>query len=159
MSAVEREAPATPAAVEGRMSSRSEAAYSLLRVSVGLLVLWWGIDKIVNVEHALAVSDRFYLGLFSSGLLLQAWGVLQSAAAVLYIAGKAGRWVYPLILLMNTVSILGVWSSIVDPWGFVLEGTNALFFPSLTIFAASLLIWLRDLDRRRLQKQATGSGS
>lgn len=144
----ERQEIAPQAAMDSGMSSRSEGAYVLLRVSVGLLVLWWGIDKIVNVEHALAVSDRFYLGLFSSGLLLQAWGVLQSAAAVLYIAGRARRWVYPLILIMNTVSMLGVWSSIVDPWGFVLEGTNVLFFPSLTIFAASLLIWLRDMDHR-----------
>lgn len=148
MPAVEREGIAAHAAMNASMSSRSEAAYVLLRVSVGLLVLWWGIDKIVNVEHALAVSDGFYLGLFSSALLLQAWGVLQSAAAVLYIAGRARRWVYPLILVMNTVSMLGVWSSIVDPWGFVLEGTNVLFFPSLTIFAASLLVWLRDMDYR-----------
>ncbi|MGH7463624.1 MAG: hypothetical protein ACREK1_00525 [Longimicrobiales bacterium] len=33
------------------------------------------------------------------------------------------------------------------PWGLVLDGTNVFFFPSLTIFAACLFIWLRDIER------------
>lgn len=129
-------------------SSRGpEAAWLLLRASVGLLVLWWGIDKIVNVEHAVRVSDSFYLGLFSSTMLLQVWGVIQTLLGAAYMAGALRRFTYPLVLLINTVSMLGVWKSILDPWGFVLEGTNALFFPSLTIFAASLFICLRDRER------------
>jgi hypothetical protein len=33
-----------------------------------------------------------------------------------------------------------VWRSIVDPWGWYLEGANVLFFPSLIIFAAALVL-------------------
>ncbi len=101
----------------------------VLGVSVGLLLLYWGIDGIVEVDHAVAVPDGFYLGLYR------------------VVA-------YPLVIAMNTVSMLGVWRSIVDPWGWFLEGTNVPFFPSLTIFAASRLLWamrheeLLALDRR-----------
>ncbi|MEX2531858.1 MAG: hypothetical protein WD960_13905 [Gemmatimonadota bacterium] len=127
----------------------------LLRVSVGLLILYWGLDKIVNVEHAVSVSDGFYLGLFSIPLLLQVWGGFQTLVGLFTVLGLYRIVAYPLVIAMNTVSLLGVWRSIVDPWGWFLEGSNVLFFPSLAIFAASLLLWAtRDedslaLDRRR----------
>lgn len=117
------------------------SALLFLRVSVGLLVLLWGIDKIVNVDHAMAVSEGFYRGLFSSALLLKVWGVFQSVVGALTIAGLYRRWIYPIVIAINGVTLLGVWRSIIDPWGWVLEGTNVLFFPSLIIFAASLLLW------------------
>jgi putative oxidoreductase len=47
-----------------------------------------------------------------------------------------------------------VFKSVVDPWGWVLTGTNALFYPSLIIFAASLLlIAFREEDTRVLDKR------
>lgn len=41
----------------------------LLRLSIGLLVFWWGLDKVTNVEHALQVSETFYTGLLSHPVL------------------------------------------------------------------------------------------
>lgn len=142
-----------------------EKTLFLLRVSVGLLILLWGVDKIVNVEHGLAVSERFYLGAFSNQLLLRVWGALQMAVGALTIVGLLRRFAYPLVILMNTVTLLGVWRSIVDPWGWYLEGTNVLFFPSLIIFAASVLLWAfreedhLSIDERRRRAEAPGSGS
>jgi len=120
---------------------------AFVRVSVGLLIALWGVDKIVDVDHAVAVSDSFYLGLFSAPLVLQAFGVLQTALGLAMVVGWLGRWVYPAVIVINGVSLLAVWRSILDPWGWVLEGTNVFFFPSLLIFAASLLVWAwRDHD-------------
>jgi putative oxidoreductase len=40
-----------------------------------------------------------------------------------------------------------VWPSIIDRWDWYLEGANALFFPSLVIFAGALvLMGFRELD-------------
>jgi uncharacterized membrane protein YphA (DoxX/SURF4 family) len=123
------------------------ATLAFLRVSVGLLIVFWGLDKIVNVQHAIGISDRFYLGAFSHPALLRAWGVVQTAIGALMIAGLLRRWIYPAVILINGVSLLAVWRSILDPWGWVLEGTNVLFFPSLIIFAASVLLWaFRDTE-------------
>lgn len=140
-----------------------ETTLLLLRVSIGLLILLWGVDKVVNVEHGLGVSDRFYLGAFSNALLLSVWGVFQTAVGGLAVIGLFRRFAYPLVIAMNAVSMLGVWRSIVDPWGWVLEGTNVLFFPSLAIFAGSLLLWaFMDQDtlsldeRRRVSGRAAG---
>ena len=62
---------------------------------------------------------------------------------------------YPVLLVITGATVLVVWRSIVDPWGWVLEGSNVLFYPSLIIFAGSLVLWaFREedtlaLDRRR----------
>jgi putative oxidoreductase len=132
-------------------------AFSLLflRVSIALLVLIWGLDKIVDPAHAIRVSDNFYFGLLSVAWLMPALGVAQVVVALLALVGLFRRFVDPLILLINLGSLLGVWRSIVDPWGWFLEGTNALFFPSLIVAAGCLvIIAFQDretlvLDRRR----------
>ena len=120
----------------------------LLRVSLGLLMLIWGVDKLVNVRHGLAVSQHFYLGTFDSAPLLQAFGVAQMALGVLILLGVARRVAYPGLLAITGVTLLGVWRSVVDPWEWWLEGANVLFYPSLIIFAASLVLWaFADEDR------------
>lgn len=44
--------------------------------------------------------------------------------------------------------------TVIDPWSWIFEGSNALFYPSLIIFAASLLlIAYRDEDKWVLNKK------
>ena len=113
----------------------------LLRVSTGLLLVFWGLDKLVNVEHSVGVAERFYLGVGAAIWFLNAFGVIEILLGVLVVVGKWRRFAYPAMLAIFTVSGLSVWKSIVDPWGWVFEGTNALFYPSLIIFAGALVLW------------------
>jgi putative oxidoreductase len=125
-----------------------EKTLLLLRVSIGILMVLWGIDKLVNLEHGLAVSDRFYLGLFSVPILIQIFGVLQIGLGLFVMIGLARTVLYPALLVITGATVLGVWRSIVDPWGWVLEGSNVLFYPSLITFAGALVLWaFRDEDR------------
>ena len=127
----------------------------LARLSLGLLMLIWGVDKLVNVKHGLTVSEHFYLGAFTSAALLQAFGVAQMALGVLILLGVARRFAYPALLAVTGATLLGVWKSVVDPWGWYLEGANVLFYPSLIIFAASLVLWaFRDEDRLVVRRRA-----
>ena len=120
----------------------------LLRISLGLLMVIWGVDKLVNVRHGLAVSEHFYLGAFNNAALLRAFGAAQIALGALVLLGVARRLTYPLLLAVTGATLLGVWKSVVDPWGWWLEGANVLFYPSLIIFAGSLVLWaFRDEDR------------
>jgi uncharacterized membrane protein YphA (DoxX/SURF4 family) len=131
----------------------------VLRVSLGLLMVFWGLDKLVNVEHGMAVSRGFYLGLFSVPVLLQGFGVLQVLIGLLIVAGLARRFVYPALLAITAATALGVWKSIIDPWGWYLEGSNVLFYPSLIIFAASLVLWaFRDEDTLALDRGSRPGG-
>ena len=131
-------------------------ALLLLRASVGLLIVLWGIDKIVNPAHGLAVSDAFYGGLLTMPSLTPLFGVAQVLVGLLFMVGLLRRIVDPMVLLLNTATMLGVWRSIVDPWGWYLEKTNVLFFPFLIIFAASLLVLvIRDEETLVLDRGGT----
>ena len=123
-------------------------ALLLLRLSLGLLMLVWGADKLVNPAHGVAVAEHFYLGLLGSASLMPLLGGLQLLLGALVLLGIARRWSYPALLAVTGATLLGVWRSVIDPWGWWLEGANALFFPSLIIFAGVLvLIAFRDEDR------------
>lgn len=130
-------------------------AFLLLRISVALLIVLWGIDKIVDPAHGVAVSDRFYGGLLSLPALMPVFGGAQILVGALALVGLFRRVVDPLVLLLNTASLVGVWRSILDPWGWYMEGTNVLFFPSLIVFAASLVLVLnREAETLVLDRSA-----
>lgn len=125
----------------------------LLRISLGWLLVIWGADKVFNVEHGLAVANKFYFGFLATEGALQIAGLLQILVGIAVVLGIYRRWVYPLQALFNAASLLAVLQSVIDPWSWVFEGSNALFYPSLIIFAASLLlIAYRDEDRLILGK-------
>jgi putative oxidoreductase len=119
----------------------------LLRVTLGALLVWWGLDKLVSVEHGVEVAQHFYFGVGTNRLFLHAFGVLETALGVLIMLGWGRRWTHPLLLLIAAVTLVGVWRSVVDPWGWFLEGANVLFYPSVIIFAGALVLWaFRDTD-------------
>ena len=109
-------------------------AWSLLglRISMGWLLVVWGADKIFNTEHGIAVAEKYYFGLMASEVILPFAGILAVA------------------------------TSVIDPWGWYLDGSNALFYPSLIIFAASVLLiaFMNEdrfcVDAKRLESQSAG---
>ncbi len=134
------------------MSLHTAKALLFLRISIGALMLVWGVDKFANPEHGVRVAKGFYFGLLASGQAMPVLGALQILMGVLVVVGALRRFVYPALAVVTGITLLGVWRSIIDPWGWMLEGANALFFPSLIIFAAVLvLIAVRDTDRIALQ--------
>jgi putative oxidoreductase len=126
----------------------------LLRISLGWLLVIWGADKVFNVEHGMAVANKFYFGFLAAESAMQVAGTLQMLVGLAVVVGFARRWVYPLQVLLNSASLLAVFKSVVDPWGWVFSGTNALFYPSLIIFAASLLLIAFRADDRWVLERA-----
>jgi hypothetical protein len=60
----------------------SVAARAMLRVSIGYLLVIWGVDKLVNPAHGLAVSDRFYRGAFTFPGLMPVFGIVTSVKMI-----------------------------------------------------------------------------
>jgi putative oxidoreductase len=124
-----------------------------LRVSLGWLMIIWGADKVFNPEHGVAIANKYYFGFLALENALRLGGILQMLVGLAVIVGFARRWVYPLQVVLNGASLLAVMQSVIDPWGWVFEGSNVFFYPSLVIFAGSLLlIAFRDQDRMVLDK-------
>lgn len=131
------------------------AALFLLRLSIALLILVWGIDKIVNPAHGAGVAERFYFGMLSSQSLMPALGVAEIGLAALVGLGVLRRITLPILAVITGVTLIGVWRSVLDPLGLYLEGGNLLFFPSLIIFFAVLVLMaFRTEDRWALQRRA-----
>jgi len=113
----------------------------LLRVSLGWLMVVWGVDKLADPEHAAQVAESFYLGLGSGGTFLAVGGALQVLLGLLVVVGILRRVTWPLMALINGITLVAVWTSIVDPWGFFLEGGNLVFFASAVVFTGILAGW------------------
>ncbi|MEO6967755.1 MAG: DoxX family membrane protein [Rhodanobacteraceae bacterium] len=123
----------------------------LLRIALGLLLVLWGVDKLIRVEHGMAVANHFYFGVSASVALLKVFGALEVLIGIAVILGVLRRIAYPLQLLLNAITVLAVWRSVLDPWGWYLHDTNVLFYPSLIVFAASWVLWaFIDADRLSL---------
>ena len=122
------------------MSRFQALALLALRVALGLLMLVWGADKLANPAHGAGVAEHFYFGLFGTRALMPVLGALQLALGACVVFGAARRAVYPALLAVTGLTLVGVWRSVVDPWGWYLDGTNALFFPSLIVFAGALVV-------------------
>ena len=88
----------------------------ILRISTGWLLVMWGLDKLVDVDHGVAVADAFYFGIGSSALFLSAFGVLEAVLGVLVVLGLWRRRVYPVMFLILGVTAVAVWRSVLDPW-------------------------------------------
>lgn len=112
-----------------------------LRVTTGWHLVIWGLDKLVNVEHGVRVAETFYLGIGSQAAFLHVAGVLQIALGLLVVAGLWRKMTYPIAFAILAVTAAAVWKSILDPWGWWLEGANALFYPSAIILAGAAVLW------------------
>jgi len=112
-----------------------------LRVSLGWLMVVWGVDKLTDVEHAQRVAEGFYLGIGTGAGFLTVAGVAQILVGLAAVVGWQRRLIWPVLALVNGITLLAVWVSVVDPWGFVLEGGSLVFYSSAPIFAGILVGW------------------
>lgn len=114
----------------------------LLRLGVGLVMIMWTIDKIINPGHADAVFSNFYgLDGLTSGAFV-AIGLVQALVVAAFVAGAYRSISYALILLMHAVSTISSWKQYVD--GF----DNLLFFAAWPMLAACIALFLlRKHDR------------
>ena len=128
----------------------------LLRLTTGWLLVLWGIDKFQNVAHSQAVAETFYFGIGTQAVVLQIFGAIQILLGALVILGLQRRRVYPVMLLVLLFTVIGVWKSIIDPWGWFLDGSNVLFYPSAIIAAGALVLWgMIDEDGMSLDAKMT----
>lgn len=113
----------------------------LLRASLGLLMIVWGLDKLANPGHGMKVAARFYFGMPLSTQVMPALGIAQIVLGILVMLRVRERETLAVLAMLTGITLLGVWRSVIDPWGWYLTGTNALFFPSLIIFAGAVVLF------------------
>lgn len=118
-----------------------------LRFSLGGLMIYWGIDKLINVSHGQTVAEKFYGGVSVTTAPMQAFGVAQVILGALVCLGLLRRFTYPVLLGITGTTLLAVWKSVIDPFKLMMDGGTLIFYPSVIIVAAVfVLLTCRDLD-------------
>ncbi len=140
-------------------------AISLLmaRVATGLLLVMWGMIKAMAPSAAIHVSDTYYHGLLSTHAVQMPLGVAEILLGLLVVFGVGRVIALPLQAVVLGVGLAAIWKYVLDPFGMYLVPAAArepLFFPSLTVFAASLIqIAFRGEDRYAIDRLFGRSGT
>ena len=130
------------------------ASLLFLRVSTGLLLMVWGMIRLGAPEAGVQISEKYYQGIVSFAALQQPWGAAQLVIGLLVCLGLFRRYVYPAQAVILCAGALAIWKYLLDPFGLYLldaESRQVLFFPSLAVAAATLvLLAFRSDDRLSL---------
>ncbi len=127
------------------LESKIAVPLLILRVTLGLFLLLWAVDKFVAPEHAAAVFGHFYFieGLPHLGAYIL--GGLQGLLCIALILGFKRGISYLIAFLIHGVSTVSTAKHIFLPWGF--EGWNMLFMTGVPVLAALWLLYsVRDWD-------------
>lgn len=122
--------------------ARAAAALLILRVSLGVFLLQWSVEKIVVPESAIRVAQHFYGVAPTVGTTIIA-GVAEALLALALLVGIWGRWSYGLAILVHAVSLVATWRQLLNPYA----GSNHLFIAGVPVLAAFVLLYmLREWD-------------
>ncbi|QQN74894.1 hypothetical protein [Croceicoccus sp. YJ47] len=122
-----------------------------LRVATALLLVVWGLIRVTAPEKGAGVSAKYYSGLGSAKVIQVVWGAALLIIGMLVIIGLFRRFALVAQAVVLVFGALTIWKYLLDPLGLYLltpETSNVLFFPSLALaFASLLLVAMRDEDR------------
>lgn len=125
-------------------------ALLVLRITLGLFLLQWGIEKFVVPANTVAIWGHFY-GLGVSETLGYVFGAVEIALAVCLFLGLFRTVAYGAALALHAVTVAVSWRPLLDPWG---DPVNHLFIASLPVLGAFIALFLlRHWDRGILDRR------
>jgi uncharacterized membrane protein YphA (DoxX/SURF4 family) len=131
------------------LSKALSRALLVLRVTLGLFLLQWGVEKFVMPQANLLIWEHFY-GLNVSETLGYAFGAAEIAIALCMILGQFRTFVYGAALLLHAVTVAVTWRQLIDPWG---DPFNHLFTAGVPVLGGFLALFLlRHWDRGMLDQ-------
>ncbi len=132
-------------------TSMKAASLLMLRIGTGLLLVLWGALRVMSPAAGPGLATKYYGGFLDLQSLQVGFGIAEVAIGLLVVVGLFRRISYALQALILVPGALVLWRYLLDPMGMYLldkESSQILFFPSITIAAATLvLLAFRDEDR------------
>lgn len=134
-------------------SKTERLALALLRVSLALFLLLWGLEKFAIPDTTAGIWRTFY-GLQIGAAIVPLIGGLESALAIAIGLGLWRRLSYGLGVILHGISVLSTWRQLMDPWGLLSGGRpNHLFLAGVPVLAAFVALYLlRERDRWTLDE-------
>lgn len=144
-------------------SNIKPASLLLLRTGTGLLLILWGTLRVISPAAGPGLASKYYGGFLDLQSLQIGFGVAEVIIGLLVVLGLFRRVCYVLQALILIPGAMLLWRYLLDPLGLYLldkESSQILFFPSITIAAATLvLLAFRDEDRWSLDHKLMARGA
>ena len=127
-----------------------------LRISLGMLLVWWGLAKIFKPGMGVKVQEKFYFGIFPGETLQYAFGFIEAAIGLFVVLGLFRKFAVPAQLAVTGFSALTIWSALLDPFALWLPvakvaGIQHLFYPTvIALCGAAVMLAFRHQDRFNL---------
>jgi uncharacterized membrane protein YphA (DoxX/SURF4 family) len=129
-------------------------ALLVLRITLGLFLLQWGVEKFVVPQNTVAIWRYFY-GLNVSHTLGYVFGAVEIAIAACLFLGLFRTVAYGGALALHAVSVLVSWRQLLDPWG---DAVNHLFIAGVPVLGALIALFLlRHWDRNIFMRKQHAS--
>ncbi|MBA2466262.1 MAG: hypothetical protein H0V46_01485 [Sphingomonas sp.] len=140
-------------------SSAKAASLLLLRAGTGLLLILWGALRLITPAAGPGLATKYYGGFLDVQSIQIGFGIAEVIIGLLVVLGLFRRIAYALQALILIPGALILWRYLIDPLGLYLldkDSSQILFFPSITIAAATLvLLAFRDDDLWSLDHRLT----
>lgn len=119
-------------------------ALLVLRITLGLFLLQWGVEKFAVPQNTVAIWGYFY-GLEVSQAVGYLFGAVEIAIAGCLFLGLWRTVAYGAAMALHAVSVLVSWRQLLDPWG---DPANHLFIAGVPVLGALIALFLlRRWDR------------
>ncbi|MFQ5703936.1 MAG: DoxX family membrane protein [Gemmatimonadales bacterium] len=122
-------------------------ALTILRISLGVFLLIWSLEKFFLPQSTIGIWKGFYLIKIGESMPYII-GAVETLVSVAIILGFMRTWSYGIGLAINTVSVLSTWKQLIDPWGLIFDTrNNHLFLAGVPMLAGFVVLFmLRDWD-------------
>ena len=144
-------------------TSTKAASLLLLRIGTGMLLILWGALRVISPAAGPGLATKYYGGFLDLQSVQIGFGAAEVIIGLLVVVGLFRRISYALQALILIPGALILWRYLLDPLGLYLldkESSQILFFPSITIAAATLvLLAFRDEDSWSLDHKIKAQGT
>lgn len=122
------------------MTKHTKLALFLLRLGLGIVILLWGMDKILEPSaNAIMLSTFYYIK--PTAQIVSYIGIAQVLFALAFMAGIWKRYMYGLNLLIHVVSTAALYKMLMFPFG-----PNHLFVGLISVLLASITLYMLRLE-------------
>jgi uncharacterized membrane protein YphA (DoxX/SURF4 family) len=132
-------------------------ALAILRISLGLFLLIWALEKFVVPQGTVSIWKSFY-SIDIGSTIPYIVGVLETLLALAITVGLWRPVSYGLGLAFHAISVAATWKQLLDPWGlYLFERPQHLFLAGVPVLAGFVVLYLLrnadiwTVDGRRLR--------
>lgn len=135
---------------ENQLDQVLPRALLVLRVTLGLFLLQWGIEKFVMPGNTPAIWGYFY-GISMPQASAYLFGIVEISIALCLFLGIFRTPAYGAAIVLHAISVLVTWRQLLNPWA---DSVSHLFIAGVPVLGAFMaLFMLRHWDTLGIQRK------